>query len=247
MKKLNKKGFTIVELVIVIAVIGILAAVLIPTFSGVIQKANQSSALQVATSTMKSTLAMSDYGTISDGTVFVVDSYDNNGYVFKYENNAIAAKEFAENIVTYNAENMNSIIVNKDLAGDTALTGKAKTIVDAAIGSDGWTYTKAASSTARYFATLTKGGNAAVTYAAGDTIYVKSTAPDYDGDTKLVKGTDFADTSTGEFTTPYTILEGDKAIIGEVKTPAVAGTTWYIFTNSDYATNVVTFMGSKVN
>lgn len=31
MKK-NKKGFTIVELVIVIAVIGILAAVLIPTF-----------------------------------------------------------------------------------------------------------------------------------------------------------------------------------------------------------------------
>ena len=40
MKKMNKKGFTIVELVIVIAVIAILAAVLIPTFSNVIQKAN---------------------------------------------------------------------------------------------------------------------------------------------------------------------------------------------------------------
>ncbi len=36
----NKKGFTIVELVIVIAVIAILAAVLIPTFSGIIRKAN---------------------------------------------------------------------------------------------------------------------------------------------------------------------------------------------------------------
>ena len=35
----NKKGFTIVELVIVIAVIAILAGVMIPTFSGVIQKA----------------------------------------------------------------------------------------------------------------------------------------------------------------------------------------------------------------
>ena len=35
-----KKGFTIIELVIVIAVIGILAAVLIPTFSGVIDNAN---------------------------------------------------------------------------------------------------------------------------------------------------------------------------------------------------------------
>lgn len=32
MKKLNKKGFTIVELVIVIGVIGILSAILIPTF-----------------------------------------------------------------------------------------------------------------------------------------------------------------------------------------------------------------------
>ncbi len=39
MKRTNKKGFTIVELVVVIAVIAILAAVLIPTFSGVTGKA----------------------------------------------------------------------------------------------------------------------------------------------------------------------------------------------------------------
>ena len=43
---MNKKGFTIVELVIVIAVIAILAAVLIPTFSGIVEKAKQSAALQ---------------------------------------------------------------------------------------------------------------------------------------------------------------------------------------------------------
>ena len=49
MKKTNtKKGFTIIELVIVIAVIGILAAVLIPTFSNVIEKANESAAMQAA-------------------------------------------------------------------------------------------------------------------------------------------------------------------------------------------------------
>ena len=49
MKKTNtKKGFTIIELVIVIAVIGILAAVLIPTFSGAIEKANESAAMQAA-------------------------------------------------------------------------------------------------------------------------------------------------------------------------------------------------------
>jgi prepilin-type N-terminal cleavage/methylation domain-containing protein len=38
--KNKKRGFTIVELVIVIAVIGILSAVLIPTFSGLVAKAN---------------------------------------------------------------------------------------------------------------------------------------------------------------------------------------------------------------
>ena len=48
MKKNNKKGFTIVELVIVIAVIAILAAVLIPTFTGVTEKAQKSAALQNA-------------------------------------------------------------------------------------------------------------------------------------------------------------------------------------------------------
>ena len=47
MKKSNKKGFTIVELVIVIAVIAILAAVLIPTFSNLIKKANESADQQV--------------------------------------------------------------------------------------------------------------------------------------------------------------------------------------------------------
>ncbi len=46
MRSKSKKGFTIVELVIVIAVIAILAAVLIPTFSSLIKKANESADLQ---------------------------------------------------------------------------------------------------------------------------------------------------------------------------------------------------------
>ena len=39
--KNSKKGFTLVELIIVVAVIALLAAVLIPTFSSLISKANQ--------------------------------------------------------------------------------------------------------------------------------------------------------------------------------------------------------------
>lgn len=46
MKKTNKKGFTLVELVIVIAVIAILAGVMIATFSNVVAKANASADLQ---------------------------------------------------------------------------------------------------------------------------------------------------------------------------------------------------------
>jgi type IV pilus assembly protein PilA len=67
MKKMNKKGFTIVELVIVIAVIAILAAVLIPTFSGVIEKANQSAAMQNAASLFKEALALDLADGVADG------------------------------------------------------------------------------------------------------------------------------------------------------------------------------------
>ena len=48
MKNTNKKGFTIVELVIVIAVIAILAAVLIPTFASIVKKANIAADTQLA-------------------------------------------------------------------------------------------------------------------------------------------------------------------------------------------------------
>ena len=58
-KRNNKKGFTIVELVIVIAVIAILAAVLIPTFSGIIKKAQESADIQ-AVRQMNTALAVED-------------------------------------------------------------------------------------------------------------------------------------------------------------------------------------------
>lgn len=49
-KKLNKKGFTLTELIVVIVIIGILALVLIPTLTGYIKKAKESAAEQEAAS-----------------------------------------------------------------------------------------------------------------------------------------------------------------------------------------------------
>ena len=59
--KKTKKGFTIVELVIVIAVVAILAAVLIPTFAGLIKKA-QISNDQTLVRNLNTSLAISSEG-----------------------------------------------------------------------------------------------------------------------------------------------------------------------------------------
>jgi len=67
-KKNNRKGFTIVELVIVIAVIAILAAVLIPTFSGIIDKANKSACLQEARNAYTAAYADDIEDGVIDGT-----------------------------------------------------------------------------------------------------------------------------------------------------------------------------------
>lgn len=84
MKKSNKKGFTIVELVIVIAVIAILAAVLIPTFSNVVNNAKKSAAMQEARNAYEEYIAGKDGKNLDlENTNLCIKSGD---YYFHVEN-----------------------------------------------------------------------------------------------------------------------------------------------------------------
>lgn len=85
MKMRSKKGFTIVELVIVIAVIAILAAVMIPTFSGMVGKAKESVALQEARNEYTAYSASLDEGAGSVNLLVVTK----DGYAIKVVNGQI--------------------------------------------------------------------------------------------------------------------------------------------------------------
>ena len=78
MKNLKKKGFTIVELVIVIAVVAILAAVLIPTFVNLTKRANRSVDIQAVVN-MNKLLATENCETILEAT----ELFDANGFDLK--------------------------------------------------------------------------------------------------------------------------------------------------------------------
>lgn len=100
--KNNKKGFTIVELVIVIAVIAILAAVLIPTFSSITNSARESAALQEAKSGSETILALTT-GTLPENSAFIVaddEESDTNDYTFVFAGQKIqnvnAVEEFSD-------------------------------------------------------------------------------------------------------------------------------------------------------
>lgn len=113
MKKSLKKGFTLVELVIVIAVIAILSAVLIPTFGNVIQNSKDTAAYQNAKGAVDTYLVdqaeNENDANLGDGWVLVFTgkvAYTDNKtlaeadmkgvYVFEYKDGALIQKQGKE-------------------------------------------------------------------------------------------------------------------------------------------------------
>ncbi len=126
----NKTGFTIVELVIVIAVVAILAAVLIPTFSGIIEKGKYSNAFQNAENMLKAdalSYTSRNGGKVPDGTV-----YESGGYCFKVLDNQlvrISRDEYEQLHVVDFTRYKNIIFLIADGGGydNLTLTDKVKT------------------------------------------------------------------------------------------------------------------------
>lgn len=188
MKKKLKKGFTLVELVIVIAVIAILSAVLIPTFGNVIQNANDSAAFSTASNALTqytTSMAAAQQSTdLPNGYVLVYDkdqefngSYDIFGtnhepkpkYVFRFENGSLKQKKVVENkevSYVFGTDCTASNVVN--------LTGKytASTNGKYTVKPDGTPAIKLENSTATYYGAFVLDGTIGTTSVTGKVLLV---------------------------------------------------------------------------
>ena len=150
--KKAKRGFTITELVIVIAVIAILAAVLIPTFSNVINRANESAAMQEAKSeydNFRPETILSDDETIGDDYLFVYKDGEDYFVVIDgvfYTDSATVTAITADTTFTYDIDGAtktctigkqvgveNGVLVDYEVQNDN-IDIYAITVADASVG-----------------------------------------------------------------------------------------------------------------
>lgn len=122
MKNTKKRGFTIVELVIVIAVIAILASVLIPTFTKVVEAAKASKNLQEARNAYTEALAehLVEGDTCAKSLKHTVNDWE---VTFEKANSAVATSITKSGVATIYAVDANGKFDVKPAAPTQGGTG----------------------------------------------------------------------------------------------------------------------------
>ena len=118
MKKNNKKGFTIVELVIVIAVIAILSGVLVGVFTNVIANSKRSAAMQEMKSEWTAYLsADATHASGQNNTYIAIYSKESGSYYAMAIVNGVNANDYTSDEADSQVAAINNL--NEKLKGNT--------------------------------------------------------------------------------------------------------------------------------
>ena len=134
MKKSNKKGFTLVELIVVIAIMAILAAVLVPTVVNKINDAKESAAksdLSTVANAIQSEIIAITTGTPDINNKYVKegtgDNVDKVAGVKTPKEGAPTVQEDGKVTIEYKSTEKKFVITHKDLAADKTYEVNAET------------------------------------------------------------------------------------------------------------------------
>ena len=180
MKKSLKKGFTLVELVIVIAVIAILSAVLIPTFGNVIQNSKDTAAYQNARNALEGynvdQAQQGNTGNLGEGYIIVfagAQKYESGAnktatltlggsdYVFTYDGQSVA-KETGKKILKGGSYN------------NVAASGLTVTIYTSSDANHSWTASETCNAIPLNYKFTSDGLTATVWWVAKSALTAKS-------------------------------------------------------------------------
>ena len=176
MKKATRKGFTIVELLVVIAVIAVLAAVLIPVMITLIDDAKVSNDEQIVSSLNRAIAAETgDIDTMSDA----IDAAEDYGYDVEK-----LSLESDSDVLVWDQDSKYFGIVTT--SGEEVYSNGGLTDEDGHL----WVITDGSSDTAEESGAVTLSGRTIVAYADSGTVYSSYLAEGYEGDTEFAAGVD---------------------------------------------------------